>query len=210
MTKRRVFKMMAAVMLLVVTAASCSKEVKSVELSQTTLSLTVGDTVVLKATVLPDKAVDKTVAWASSNPDVASVGIIDGIVRAIKAGETTITVTTTDGGKTAECKVTVSPVMTQVRFRAEILSKNDYLHLALFDKPTFYGGKIVIGHEFSAVGTSDYYKIPAGNYSVERSFSGYWEGIFKGTPTGQIREFLPNQKYTIVFPEEEKGYIIKE
>lgn len=94
--------------------AGCSKEdgdeiiaVESVELNETTLSLEEGTEATLVATVKPETATNKAVKWESSNPTFASVDV-DGKVTALKAGETTITVTTEDGGKTATCTVTVT------------------------------------------------------------------------------------------------------
>jgi uncharacterized protein YjdB len=60
---------------------------------------------VLKATVNPSNATEKTIAWSSDNPSVAAVS--NGTVTAVKAGSATVTVTTQDGGKTARCAVTV-------------------------------------------------------------------------------------------------------
>ena len=57
-------------------------------------------------TVLPAEATDKSVTWSSSNEAVATV--TDGVVTAVAAGTATITVTTTDGAKTATCAVTVA------------------------------------------------------------------------------------------------------
>lgn len=65
-----------------------------------------GDTVVLKATVLPSEADDKSVKWVSSDAKVATV--INGSVKAIAAGTAKITVTTNDAGKVAECTITVN------------------------------------------------------------------------------------------------------
>lgn len=79
--------------------------VSSVSLSKTSITLTEGDKETLTATVLPNNATDKTVEWSSSNTSVASVS--NGTVTAIKAGTTTITVKTKDGGKTAACAVSV-------------------------------------------------------------------------------------------------------
>ena len=59
----------------------------------------------LKATVNPSNATEKTIAWSSDNPSVAAVS--NGTVTAVKAGSATVTVTTQDGGKTARCAVTV-------------------------------------------------------------------------------------------------------
>ena len=92
--------------------ASCAVTVKtklvgvtSVSLDKTTAELTEGDELTLTATVNPDNATDKSVTWSSSDSSVASV--VNGKVTALKAGTATITVTTTDGGKTASCAVTV-------------------------------------------------------------------------------------------------------
>lgn len=66
----------------------------------------------LTAAVAPSNAANKTVSWVSSNPAVATVET-DGpaaLVKPVAVGETTITVTTADGNKTASCKVTVKPV----------------------------------------------------------------------------------------------------
>lgn len=90
--------------------ATCTVTVKahvaSVTLDKTTLTLTAGESASLTATVNPDYAEDKSVTWTSSAPDVASVDA-NGKVTAVKAGTATITVTTTDGGMTATCAVTV-------------------------------------------------------------------------------------------------------
>lgn len=58
------------------------------------------------ATVSPSDASDKRVIWSSSDPAVAVVGQ-GGIVTAIGNGQAVITSTTTDGGYTATCTVTV-------------------------------------------------------------------------------------------------------
>ena len=80
--------------------------VTSVSLDKTSASLTEGETITLTATVNPDNATNKNVSWKSSNTSVASV--VDGKVTALKAGTTTITVTTEDGNKTATCNITVN------------------------------------------------------------------------------------------------------
>ncbi|MDE6279211.1 MAG: C10 family peptidase, partial [Paramuribaculum sp.] len=80
---------------------------ESIKLDKETLELKVGETAALTATVLPDNATDKTVTWASSNPDVATVNA-DGVITAVAVGEAVITATC--GEATAECKVTVNPV----------------------------------------------------------------------------------------------------
>lgn len=80
--------------------------VTGVSLSKSTISLTEGETETLTATVSPDNATNKSVSWKSSATDIATVDG-SGKVTAVKAGSATITVSTTDGGKTSSCDVTV-------------------------------------------------------------------------------------------------------
>ncbi len=79
--------------------------VTGVKLSQSTLTLTQGYTAQLQAAIEPENATNQNVTWTSSHPDIASVE--NGLVAGVKEGEAVITATTEDGGKTAECKVTV-------------------------------------------------------------------------------------------------------
>ena len=97
-------------------SASCAVTVNAkvfpvtgVTLNKDTMTLTEGETGTLTATVAPDNASDKSVTWSSSAPDVATVDQ-NGKVTAVKKGTATITVKTTDGGKTAACEVTVHPL----------------------------------------------------------------------------------------------------
>ena len=78
----------------------------SVALNKTTLTLDIGKTSNLKATVYPSNAANKKCTWSSSNTSVATVDS-NGKVTAKKAGTATITVKTSNG-KTATCKVTVN------------------------------------------------------------------------------------------------------
>ena len=77
--------------------------VSSVTLDQTSITMEVGDTKTLTATVLPVDASNKAVTWTSSAPGVAAVD--DGVVTAWRPG--TVTITATAGGQTASCEVTV-------------------------------------------------------------------------------------------------------
>ena len=80
-------------------------KVQSVSLNKTTITLKVGESFQLEATITPMSAVDKTVRWASDDESVATVRA--GLVKGISAGVTIVTITTNDGGKTASCEVTV-------------------------------------------------------------------------------------------------------
>lgn len=80
--------------------------VERVSLDKSEQDLVVGETTVLVATITPSNATDRSVTWSSSEESVASVSS-SGVVTAISVGSTTITVSTTDGGKVAACMVTV-------------------------------------------------------------------------------------------------------
>ena len=81
--------------------------VTGVSLNKQTLNLVEGNSETLAATVAPDNATNKAVSWKSSDAATATVDN-NGKVTAVKAGSATITVTTTDGSKTATCLVTVT------------------------------------------------------------------------------------------------------
>jgi uncharacterized protein YjdB len=80
--------------------------VADVALNTAEEQLEVGKTFQLVATVSPEDAENKAVTWASADASIASVDA-NGLVTAVAKGETTITVTTVDGGKTASAKIVV-------------------------------------------------------------------------------------------------------
>ena len=78
----------------------------SIALNENQLSMYVGTTSVLTATVRhKSDVIDRPVIWSSNNPSVATVDK-DGMVTSIKAGIATITANYE--GKTATCEITVS------------------------------------------------------------------------------------------------------
>lgn len=64
--------------------------VTAVVVSPTVVNMNIGDTVSLTATVAPNNATYKTIAWRSSNPNIASVDE-DGRVTGLSTGQVTIT-----------------------------------------------------------------------------------------------------------------------
>lgn len=81
--------------------------VTKVKLDRKEISLTEGETAVVKATVSPKKATVKKVSYKSSNKAVAKVNG-KGKITAVAEGTAVITVTSKDGNaKKATCKVTV-------------------------------------------------------------------------------------------------------
>ena len=82
--------------------------VKSISLNHTGLNLYAGESVQLIPTIYPANAANQEVVWESSNVSAATVDD-SGLVAAIAEGEAVITVTSADGGKTAECTVAILP-----------------------------------------------------------------------------------------------------
>lgn len=93
-----------------ITVSNEAVSVTSVSINKTETSLYVGDKEILLAIVTPENATNQNVFWTSSDETVASV--VDGEITALKVGETTVTVTTEDGSKTATCIVTVNALPT--------------------------------------------------------------------------------------------------
>ena len=89
----------------------------AVKLNKTEATRYAGGLVDLKAKVIPAGATNKDVTWTSSNETVAKVDA-NGRVTVLAEGETTITVTTVDGGLEDKCKLTVAPIPVGAVFTA--------------------------------------------------------------------------------------------
>ena len=89
----------------------------AVKLNKTEATRYAGGLVDLKAKVIPAGATNKDVTWTSSNETVAKVDA-NGRVTVLAEGETTITVTTVDGGLEDKCKLTVDPIPSGAVFTA--------------------------------------------------------------------------------------------
>lgn len=89
-------------------------DITSVSLSNSSISLEIGDAYSLTASPLPNNAtVTTSVSWKSSNTSIAKVGANTGKVTAVATGTATITATMTSSTgtvKTATCSVTVTDV----------------------------------------------------------------------------------------------------
>lgn len=77
--------------------------VTSISLNPTNLTLLVGETALLEATILPEDATDKTVIWSSSNPDVITVN--EGRITAVSVG--TAIIWARSGNESTYCTVLV-------------------------------------------------------------------------------------------------------
>ncbi len=102
--------------------AACAVQVKcyvsSISLDKTDLELYTGNSYTLTATVLPEKASDKSLTWESSDESIATVS--NGVVTALKAGTATILAKANDGsGVTCSCSIVVKQYVTDI-----LLSQN--------------------------------------------------------------------------------------
>ena len=128
--------------------------IESVSLNKTTLTLKTGVAETLVATINPSETTDDTtLTWKSSNEEVATVDS-QGKVTALKAGSTTITVTTVNG-KEATCEVTVlnATALEDAIDRAEAIDGSTYTvdsYSAL--QTVIVSGKVVLE---SATATQD-------------------------------------------------------
>ena len=81
--------------------------VENITLSKTEVTLNVGETLKLTATVTPDDATDASLNWISTNEDVAMIS--EGEITAVAAGEAIVKAVANDGsGVSASCVVTVN------------------------------------------------------------------------------------------------------
>ena len=88
--------------------------VATITLSNTEATILEGETLQLSATVSPDNATNPSLTWTSSNAEVATVDE-SGVVTAVSAGESVITVKANDGSEVqATCQVTVEKAIVLV------------------------------------------------------------------------------------------------
>ena len=89
--------------------------VTAVKLNKTTLVMDKKSTYSLLKSVSPYNANNKNLKWTSGDKSVATVSA-DGVVKALKAGTTTITAKTCDGSNVkSSCTIIVKPSKTQIK-----------------------------------------------------------------------------------------------
>ena len=81
--------------------------VSGIYLSESEIQLTITDKPIqLLVIIEPENADNQTIAWSSSNPDVADV--VAGVVTPLAVGEATVTAVSEDGNFSASCLITVT------------------------------------------------------------------------------------------------------
>jgi len=83
--------------------------VTSINLDEENISMNVGDSDILTATITPDNATNQNVTWSSSDESIVTVNS-EGEIEGISSGDVIITATTKDGNKKATCEITVIAV----------------------------------------------------------------------------------------------------
>ena len=164
--------------------AGCDKDnapvaVSEVTLSRTALTMTVGDTEKLTATVLPEHAGYDGLVWSSNNTSVALVDV-EGLVTAVSAGNATITATV--GGKQVTCEVTVADAVPEgfTVTTYEALLEALRMGGASADVPTL----IMLGSDITIpaggdrtnppINGSGYFKIDGGGHTLVRENESYY------------------------------------
>ena len=90
-----------------------SVSVSDIYLNESEIQLTITDEPIqLPVTIEPENADNQTIAWSSSNPDVADV--VAGVVTPLTVGEATVTAVSEDGNFSASSR-TASPLLVEIR-----------------------------------------------------------------------------------------------
>ncbi len=175
--------------------------VTGVKLDQTTLALDAGDSAQLTATVSPSNATNKSVTWSANNSNVSVSG---GKVTAKTAGSAVVTVTTADGGYTAQCNVTVNESTAtdhtelaslsldgNCYFDTEIMPDQDTNTKAkwnLQSGTTYIAGARDDNYKFGYTCTDNFYAV-RGTVNSAAKPANYWNGDWIINQTGVSYQF---------------------
>ena len=92
--------------------------VDKIKVDKSNISITVGDSVKVNASIVPDNAVNKDIEWESTNSKIASVSN-DGKIKAINPGNCVVEV------KTKEAPIVTTKINVQVKAKAVINNKSN-------------------------------------------------------------------------------------
>lgn len=175
--------------------------VTGVKLDQTTLTPDAGDSAQLTATVQPTNATNKSVTWSANNSNVSVSG---GKVTAKTAGSSVVTVTTADGGYTAQCNVTVnaSTAVDHTELTSLSLDGNCYFDTEIMPDQdtntkakwnlqsgtTYIAGARDDNYKFGYTCTDNFYAV-RGTVNSSAKPANYWNGDWIINQTGVSYQF---------------------
>lgn len=153
--------------------------VTGVKLDQDALTVNRGETAALTATVLPANATNQKLSWQTGDSAIATVK--NGTVTGVGEGKTTVTVTTQDGGYTAQCTVTVTDV------NKPTVAEDGYYEIATAAQLKWFadevnGGRAALNArltddiDLSSICSEISPWTPIGDYSKNASFRGTFDG----------------------------------
>ena len=97
--------------------------VEKITIEKDSYELKIGDSITIKPTISPSNATDKTLIWESGDPSIATVS--KGVIKAIKQGSVTITVSDSTKQVTKSINVTVTPKSQKIHFIKQSVVKAD-------------------------------------------------------------------------------------
>ena len=181
--------------------------VTSVSLGKNTLSIKKGESAILTATVKPSNATNQSVKWSTSNSNVT---VSNGEVTGKAVGTSVVTVTTDDGGYTAQCTVnvaenTVNPSESHTKleslsvdgncyFDTEILpdqNMNTEAKLYIKSGTTYICGARDDNYKYGYTVTDNFYAI-RGSVSSAAKNTAFWEDAWTIKQNGATATFGNN------------------
>ena len=181
--------------------------VTGVSLNENTLSIKKGESAMLAASVKPSDATNQSVKWSTSNSNVT---VSNGKVTGKAVGTSVVTVTTDDGGHTAQCTVnvaenTVDPSESHTELESLSVDGNCYFDTEILpDQNTNTEAKLYIksgttyicgarddNYKYGYTVTDNFYAI-RGSVSSAAKNTAFWEDTWTIKQTGATASFNNN------------------
>ena len=180
--------------------------VTGVSLNENTLSIKKGESAMLAASVKPSDATNQSVKWSTSNSNVT---VSNGKVTGKAVGTSVVTVTTDDGGYTAQCTVnvanTVDPSESHTELESLSVDGNCYFDTEILpDQNTNTEAKLYIksgttyicgarddNYKYGYTVTDNFYAI-RGSVSSAAKNTAFWEDVWTIKQNGATTTFGSN------------------
>ena len=167
--------------------------VTGVSLDKSTLNIQKGESVTLVVTVRPSDATNQSVNWSTNNSNVT---VSNGMVTGKTAGTSVVTVTTDDGGYTAQCTInvtenTIEPGESHTELESLSVDGNCYFNTEILpDQNTNTETKLYIksgtmyicgardnNYKYGYAVTDNFYAVRGGVSSAAKD-APYWEDVW--------------------------------